>query len=386
MADVTTATLAGNNASDVRLQLSQWGLTFADVTLSAAVTLTGKVTLVVGDLTVQCTVLSGGPAADAGRSYYRVVAGAGGWGKQIPAKGYANDAGVKLLTVLTDAAAACGETFDTTTIDPTARLGPAFTRPADLACRVLEIVSPGAWYVGEDGLTRLGKRAPSTLSGPAPRTSELDLASGFLTLASPMIAGVLPGITVDGLTAVDVEHEFSAGAGLRSRLWGNAGTGASRSLAAWRKLFDQLDPRRVFRGTYEYRIVSQSGNRLDLQPVQVSTGVPSLSRVIVRPGVPGVSAQYTLGARVLVTWVNADPGRPVVVAHEDADGAAFVPISLALVGGGPAVARVGDHVQITFTSAYASGIESPDGACTLASGEFEMTGTITSGSSKVTCG
>lgn len=373
--------------TDARLTIPAWGASFHDVSLDSEVTLSGAVTLVVADLTIQGTVLSGGPAA--GRSFYRIVAGAGGWGKSIPEKSYANDAGVKLSTILGDAASAASETLDGTTV-PATTFAPSFVRPADLACRVLEQVSPNAWYVGEDGKTRIGARPTATLSTKVVQTSQLDLARGTVELASDSIANILPGAIIFGLTAVDIEHEIVKGV-LRTRLWGKQGNGTSRRLAAWRALADQFDPDRKFRGTFEFRIVTQSGNRLNLQPIRVSTGMPNLQRVYVRPGVPGVTAQYALGSRVIVTFIDADPGRPAVVGFEDTDGAGFLPTMLQLAGaGGMPVARLGDQVTSFLPPTLAivgsvtiSGSPSPfTGTIAVAN---PITGTVTGGSAKVTC-
>jgi hypothetical protein len=387
MTAIASATLAGNRATDVRLNIPAWGCSYADVKLDKAVSLSGKVTLVLADLTVQMSVLSGGPASAAGPSYFRCVSGAGGWANPLPAKAYSNDAGVKLATVLQDAATAVGETF--VLPPPTVTVGSYYTRPEGPACRVLEELAPSAWYVGEDGVTRLGARTPATLVTSAASTSELDLAQSTVTIASDTLAPLVPGISVDGLVALDVEHTFSSKDGVRSKIWGAQGSSVSRRLSALRALFDQLDPSRPFRGITEYRIVTQSGARLNLQPIQVSTGMPSLSRVVVRPGVPGVQAQYALGARALVGFVNADPGRPVVIGFEDAEGSGFLPQSLSILDGTSAIGRVGDSVQVTFTTADAALILAPPGSgggpCSAA-GSFTISGQITSGSPKVTSG
>ena len=383
------ATLNGKHVTDARLTIPAWGVSYHDVAVDGEVTLSGKVTLVVADLTISCTVLSGGAAA--GRSYFRLVAGGGGWGKTLPKKSYANDAGVKLATVLGDAAAAAGETFDLSTVDASVRLGPAFARPEGPACRILEIVAPNAWYVGEDGKTRLGRRAPSTLSAKTPRTSQIDLARGTVTLASETLANVLPGLVVDGLEAVDVEHEVSSAGGLRSKIWGRRGTGNSRRLAAWRAIAEQMDPDRQFRSVYEYRVVTQEGERLNLQPIRVSTGMPDLRRVFVRPGLPGCKATHLPGARVLVGFVDADAARPVVLGFEDAEGSGFLPVALDLYAPGQPAARLGDQVTSFLPptlpivgSVTISGSPSPfTGTITVMN---PITGTITGGSGKVTIG
>lgn len=406
--------LSGSRILEARLNISAWGASYHDVTLDTEVALAGAQTLNIADLAVKCAVLSGG--ASFGRSTYRLVAGAGGWGKTLPSKSYANDLGVKMLQVLTDAAQAVGETLDATTIDPKATVGPQWTRDAGPAGRVLERLAPNAWYVGEDGITRLGARAPSSL---ASRTTveSLDLARGTALLSGDSIAGILPGLVVNGtsttgpwsLTALDVEHTVADGA-LRSKVWGQQGAGTSRLLAAWRAINDQLDPDRAFRAFYEYRVVTQSVNRLNLQPVQVSTGMPVLQIVPMRPGIPGANMKPALGSRVLVGFVNGDPGRPFVHSFEDPDGSGFVPLtvsinastSITFAGGGPAVGRVGDSVNAGYlvtTStglvvSYFPGTAAGLTAATAAAGALmppgavvSMTGAqITSGSPKVSSG
>lgn len=318
-----TATMNGLRATSVRVNMPAWGLWHADVALDGEHTITGRVDLKVADLSLVGAVLSGGPSK--GRSFFRVVAGAGGWGKTIEPEGYANDAGVKVSTVVTDAARLVGETFDATTAPASMRTGPSFARPEGRASLVIERVAPRGWYVGEDGVTRIGLRAAVPFTGVATK-GPLDRARGTITLASEKIAKILPGVVVEGLEAADVLHEMSAKDGLRSTIWGKLADARSRRVEALRRIMDQLDPDRPFRGVTEYRVVLQSGDRLSLQPVRVSTGMPDLERVTMRPGVSGCSSTVALGSRVLVGFADSDPGRPYVAAFEDAEGAGFVPL------------------------------------------------------------
>lgn len=319
-------TLAGNKVTRGSVNVPAWGAWYADASVDGEVTLSGAVDLVVADVTFKGTVLSGGPAK--GRSFFRIVGGKAGWGKRIPKKSYANDAGVKASTVLADAASAAGETLDTTTIDASMRLGPAWARKGgETASSELERITPSAWYVGEDGVTRIGRRPAVPFTDQATRTTFLDLARKTVTLAAEKIAKLTPGAVVDGLEAVDVVHEFSAKGGLRSTIFGKRGTsGTSRMIEAVRLILDQLDPDRAFRGVYEYRVVTLGGKRVNLQPVLVSTGMPDLQRVPIRPGLAGSRSDLALGSRVLVGFVNADPARPAVLAMEDADGDGFKPV------------------------------------------------------------
>jgi len=327
---MSTATLSGHRVTRARVHLPAWGLPWAEVSLDEEATLSGVVPLKVADLVFSGTVMSGG-AGPVGRSSFRLAAGAGGWGRTIPPKSYADDGGVKTSTALADAATACGETIDPASLPPaTTRLGPAWVREQGPAARTLERVAPAAWYVRElDGVTVIGKRPTSTLATPV-TIAGVDRARRVVTLSAESIAAIVPGAVVEGIEAVDVMHELAAGAGLVSTIWGAGIAQTDRALTAMRRILEQLDPGRPFRGVYEYRIVTQEGERLNLQPVRVSTGMPDLQRVPVRPGIPGARADHAPGSRVLVLFVDATPARPVVVGYEDADGDGFVPVVLEL--------------------------------------------------------
>lgn len=342
MMAIQGATLNGIRVTSAKVNIPAWGCWYADVNLDGDHTVSGAATLVIADLTLVGTVISGGPQL--GRSVYRVVAGKGGWGRTVARKAYANDAGVKLSTVLLDVASASGESLGAVGAD---RVGLYYARQEAPASRVLQDLVPQAWYVDNAGVTQIGSRPAGALVGTVTRVQPLDKARGKLVLAAEKIATILPGLVVDGITAVDVLHEISAEGGLRSTVWGSQ---VSSTLDSFRALMHQLDPNREFRGVTEYRIVTMSGNRLNLQPIRVGTGMPELERVPVRPGVAGCSASHTLGARVLVGFVDSDPASPYVASFEDEDGEGFQPAtisiealtSVAIAGGILPAARMGD--------------------------------------------
>lgn len=317
---MSTATLEAVPCRHVKAHLPAWGLWFADCSLDRDATLAGRVTLQIADLTMRGTVVSGGSWL--GRSSYRIVGGAGGWGKPLPARSYQDDAGVRASKILGDAAAECGETLEGA---PTGVVGPAWDRAASTASFAPNTIAPQAWYVDVDGLTRFGKRAARALAVEATR-GRVDLAAGFVELMADSIASILPGVIVDGREAVDVVHELDA-TKLRSTVWLSVAPTSKRA-QLYAKLQAQVDPWARYRATYEYRIVSQAGERLDLQPVRASLGMPDLRAVRVSPGVPGVKAEHTLGALCRVRFVNADPARPEVCGFDDADAEGFTPESL----------------------------------------------------------
>ncbi len=323
------STLNGHRVTGGRVTIPKWGCWFAEVSLDGEHALTGSVTLVLADLTFVGTVLSGGAAL--GRSFYRIVAGAGGWGRIIPAWSWSDDAGVKLSTAIGDAARLAGETL--AAIPPALRTGPAWTREEGPASLTMNTLTPAGWYVDEAGITHVGERAAGTLPAKVTRIAPVDFARGKVVLASESIAAILPGVVVDGLTAIDVQHEVSADGGLRSTVWGGPFGSSAESM---RKLVAALDPDRNFRGPTEYRVDTASGNRLNLQPIRVSSGMPYLKNVPVRPGVSGCDATVALGSFVVVSFLDADPSRPFVESFADVDSDRFQPTALTLNAGGMA--------------------------------------------------
>jgi len=330
-----TATLDGYAVARLRLQFPAWGLWWADVDLVDGVELEGGVVLDVAGTTCAGAIVSGG-AVD-GSARYRVVGGAGGWGRDVAAKAYRNTVGVKRSTVLGDLASAVGETVEGA---PTSRVGQHYARPAAPATQTLEALAPRGWYVGLDGVTRFGARASTTYTGNATRTRE-DKRLGVVELAVGGLV-VLPGAAVDDFGAAsDVEYVL-ADKRLTARVY--AGASGSRRLAAWARLLEAIDPRRRYRATYDFRVITSANDRLTLQPVRSSSGLPILDGVSIR-GPWGVKATATPGAVVAVTFADADPSRPFVVAGPAWDDPGWLPATTEL---GPTprlgVARMTDAV------------------------------------------
>lgn len=313
------ATLNNRTVLGATLRIPAWGIPWADVELDGGELLSGAVTLAINDLTMSGSVVNSGRYR--GRSRYRIAAGAGGWGTELGRKSYASDYAVKTATVLQDAANESGETLDATTT--TGDLGNHWVRESGPAGRLLHLVAPQGWYVGLDGITRIGSYTATAYEGEATRMANPAAETGAIELAAKDLATLLPGAVVDGLSVVDVEHRVASET-LRTTVWGEHGA-SSRLPAALARIVELLTASLRYRGVWEYRIVSQSGERLDLQPVRVSTGMPIIQRVKVRPGVPGASATHTLGALVLVAFVDGSPSRPVVVGFDDADSPGFLP-------------------------------------------------------------
>jgi hypothetical protein len=265
------------------------------------------------------TIIAGAPVD--GRSRYRIVAGAGGWGKTLPSRAYANDAGLTVSRILADAATEAGEpapsglTSNSVGPVPTEVLGQHFVRPTQPAAFVLNHLAPRAWYARTDGVVELAKRP----AGPFPQAPvvERNPASRVIELAlTESAADILPGIQTEYGPVSDAEIDFGA-EGARARLY--AAPTPGRRAQAYARILAASDPSARYRGVFEYRVVSQAGERLNLQPVRTRASMPDLARVPVRMGVPGVRAEHALGSQVLVVFLDADASRPAVVGFDSPD-------------------------------------------------------------------
>lgn len=332
-----------------RLEIPGVGLWYASVELSDEVALEGAVTLTVLDTTWQGFVIAG--AALDGRSRYRIVAGAGGWGNDLPARAYANDAGLQISQLVADVASEAGEPAPTGA--PTTRLGPHFVRPAAPASFALNLLSPRAWYAQPSGVVAFGARsdAPASKAPVVARNAAARMVELALTDTA---ANIVPGASTEFGTAADAEIEI-APEGVRARLY--AAPAAGRRAQAYARILAASDPGARFRGVFEYRVISQAGERLNLQPVRSRPNMPDLARVPVRAGVPGVKCQHAPGSQVLVAFIDGDASRPAVVGFDSPDQPGWQPLAYEM--GGPlalGVARVTDPVQAgAFSGVIVSG-------------------------------
>jgi len=193
-----------------------------------------------------------------------------------------------------------------------------------------------------------------------------DRAVGRIELAPiAAVSSLVPGVVVDGMPVVDVEHRIED-ATLRTSVWGEHGA-SSRLPSAMARLVDALTADARYRGTYSFRVVSQDGERLDLQPERTVTGMPWLQRVRARLA-PGIKAEYTPGSSVLVVFVDGDPARPAVVSGSDPDSPAWLPDTLVLDADS---VEIGDNADVDLAAAWApvvrlgdtiSGVVVPGGA------------------------
>lgn len=326
----------------------------------------------------------------------RIVGGGNGWGKQLTAKSYHNDARVKGSLVAQDAATECGERLpDASALQP---LGVDYIRPAVergvpvAAARVLEDACRGVpWWVGYDGITRIGARTP-----PAPAATDYTVIShhprlGDVELAIDDVTKVGVGTVLDaGLAAPRTVTSLQISAkpeSLRLIAWCGSGE-RTAVLDALRALIERTTDAHL-NGLYRYRVIGMNGDRVDLQRCGDRKDLPNTVATSMWPGVAGAHAQLANGCEVLVAFIDGDRAQPAIVSFVGRGGPGDVPTQLELGGpsGSPA-AREGDTVTGLLPPAVFVGTIVVGGVPSPATGAIvwsppQIIATISTGSSKV---
>jgi hypothetical protein len=294
-----------------------------DVDLELPIAPTGKAVLVLGTSARVCTVDPDASGLFGAHARVRVIGGGGGWHKEVSALHYHNDAGVLSTAVIASTAAAVGEVA--TDAIPS-RLGADFMRSAGPASRVL---AGRDWHVDPTtGTTLVAPRIPFPAL-PTLEILEWDPKERVATVASD--EPVTPGtILIDprfGTTTIrDVEATFDAD-GARATCWCDSEPSPGSRLTSAMASLAREATGVVYLRTYRYRVVTQGvDDRLVLQAVKRSAGMPDTLPISIWFGVPGVKAKLLLGSQVLVEFVNGDPSDPVVRAFESGP----LPIELTL--------------------------------------------------------
>lgn len=252
----------------------------------------------------------------------RVVGGNGGWEKIVGARAYHNDAGVLSSAVITTTAAEVGEVVVDTA--PTLLGASDFIRTAGPASRVLAGLP---WYVNTQGVTVIGPRPPIPTSPTSvevlswePREQRAEVACDELLLPG----SILVDPTRFGTVIVrDVEQTFDD-KGARAIAWCVSSTpskvaAGNRLIAALGAIARETTGSPLLR-SYRYRVLKDIVGRYQLQAVKKTLGVPeTIGPLSAWTGAAGVSAKLKPGAIVLVSFVEGDPGQPLLLGYQEDD-------------------------------------------------------------------
>ena len=241
--------------------------------------------------------------------HVRILGGKGGLSQLATPRAYVQP-GAYVRDVLSGLLGAAGETLaataDTGFRATNLLAWSVFRVPVSQALEALiDTVSPGLhWRVLSDGTVWIGSESWPTTSysfdllshDPAQQTYELGVES----------PAIVPGVTITDLGQVSrVEHLIEPDS-MRTRVYV---ADADRSIKAAvyamaRQAVSGID----YLALYDAKVISQSGNALDLQPLD--SRLPGFGSVPLRIGIPGVTATVQPGCAVRLGWDRGDPQRP----------------------------------------------------------------------------
>ncbi len=302
-------------------------------------TVGASVALTVGDLILRGRVLrSGLDAPDRPRF---VVVGAPGW--ELPlAKpiSYQSDVGVRLSTVLRDLSTLAGQAIE---LPSDFSIGDRFVSPASrngetiLLRDVLSALTRqrylASWRVDPDGVTRFGARAGSVVNARATETSR-DSAVGLIKIGLDSPASFLPGNLLGNDQIATLVVRDTA-----QKLTADIYTAKPSITTTILRKVAEFFPS-IFYGYPRTYVVDavRSDKRLDLLPPPDAQHLAELTNVE-QWTMGGALLTPIRGALVTVHFRDANPTRPIVIGW----GPGSTPTTTSIAGGGPAVARVGDH-------------------------------------------
>ena len=263
------------------------------------------------------------------RRFVRVVGGGGGWSKKTRPQHYHSSVGLLLQVVASTTAAEVGEVV--TVLEPKT-VGLDFVRRAAPASQIFTDAGVD-WWVGLDGITRVGVRPPVT----PPTGLEIldwDPRAGTVSFTCPVL--IEPGtVIVDdrfGSKTVRTVEAMVSGGSVTGTLWL---ADSAASVGAVDELVDSLAAlAREATGAaasrlYEYQVLTMRGDRVDLRAVKPSDGVPDLLPASVWAGISGYKAELRPGSKVLVGFIG-DQRRPFVAFYEPPKGDGWRPLKLEL--------------------------------------------------------
>lgn len=327
-----------------------------DVEVESGEDLTPNVTVELGNrsATLVGTVVRGGVYQ--GRYAAQLVGGAGGLGRELPARYY--DA-VPVRTVLAGIMADAGEELDgTVAASILGRSLSRWIRPRGTAAEALDDLAKELGVVWR--VTRAGKIWLGAETWPKLEMSNVEMArgraGGTLSLAPSEAPLVRPGVTFQGERVSYVVTTLSGGK-LRQELWLDEGRG-DRVASAFERLFERFIGRKAkYLGHYPATVVRQSADGLSLEVVPDDEEIrgEGLKRVPIRHGSPGWGVRVPKGTRIEVAFDGGDPSRPRVANWFPgaADEVTFNGGTRGVAGLGDMVQSWGPSVQVMFVGAGA---------------------------------
>lgn len=332
---MSTVSINGQTAISAAITIPFYGPWSADVVLATTAAIPSSVTLAIGKLSLVGTVYR--QSSFSGSRSVRIVGGAGGWRTTLPARGYSNAGGLKLSTVLGDAAREAKETISI----PTDRgIGTAYVREKAKGERVLKLLTGGQWWIDPAGVTQLKTRDASAIATPFTVTSWSG-GKGKFEIATEDYQDWLPGRTFTSPTVTTsqtislVTVLLENGGKLRLHVL-NTNNTQERMLANIRDIVRSEIAALSYSCPWSYTVASSTTTTVDATPDDPR--MPGLTGVPLMPGLISDQLSPANGSSCIIQFVNADPARPVCTAL-----------------GAPPLARSGDSLDAGYIVLQQSG-------------------------------
>ena len=307
----------GARVTHAKVTIPIYGCWVADLELEGATVLTGLQTLQIGNLSLAGTVVRQNVFAGTNRA--RLVAGYGGWRMQVPPRGYSNPLGVKMSTVIADAASAAGEKVNVP-VDRT--IGNFYARSNHKASRVLKLLASDIWYVDPTGVTQVQDRVSTAISSPF-SVNKWDGGKGQFEISTEVYEDWVPGrtfttstvptpITISSVT-IDADNDGKVRLTVTT-----ADTQREQLLAEFRSIVRSETQSLIYSGIWEYVIAPNPlapGLVFTVDATPTDSRLPPLTNVPLANGIGRLSPPVT-GAKARIRFVNQDPTRPEVMSFD----------------------------------------------------------------------
>jgi hypothetical protein len=179
------ATFGGVYVVSGDVNIPMYGMWTADLLFAADAEIPTDGDLVIGDLTLRGHVYR--QALYGGSREALLIAGAGGWLKEIEERHYRLSSGVSKRIVLQDAAAEVGESINVPGSDI---VGNDYVRSKGPASRVVRKFAD-TWFVDPQGVTQLGPWPTTAITSPFVVVNQRG-GQGRITIATETYAAWLP--------------------------------------------------------------------------------------------------------------------------------------------------------------------------------------------------
>lgn len=300
------ATLNGNRIISCRITIPNQGAWSADVILATSELIPSNVILVVGDLKLVGTVVR--MASFSGSRSARIVGGGAGWRKVLKSRSYSNITGVRLQSILNDAARESGENMAPFSDKS---VGTNYVRDKNPAEYVLRYWAPN-WWIDTDGKTHVEPRKSTPILSLF-TVESWSGGKGLFEISTEKVSDWVPGRTFSSPTVTQeqtisqVSIEMNNDGKLRLQVL-NGSVSSNRIVDDIRSIVSEELSTFNFMGIYEYKVAKSSETTIDASPIDIHSPLPPVTNVSALFGC--LLATPEVNDNVSIVFLDGNPTKP----------------------------------------------------------------------------